>query len=218
MKSVELYARVRFAVQIEGISRREGARRFGIDPRTVANAGGFGAARIPAEPAAGASEAGRLAADEGRPRKQRHTVKRIFERLRDEHGYRGGITIVRDYVRVHRLQHHEVFVPLRHNPVTRRWILARRWRRSPGVERKSTFLRWTCRTEMLVLCRPIRRRPPKRSATGTMAMMSRRFRRQNAPTLARWTMARILAGALGRDPLRISRPGQRPAGPPPRSA
>jgi transcriptional regulator with XRE-family HTH domain len=36
MKVVELYARVRYAVQIEGISRREAARRFGIDPRTVA--------------------------------------------------------------------------------------------------------------------------------------------------------------------------------------
>jgi Alpha/beta hydrolase domain len=36
MKGVELYARVRFAVQIEGVSRREAARRFGIDPRTVA--------------------------------------------------------------------------------------------------------------------------------------------------------------------------------------
>ena len=35
MKGVELYGRVRYAVQIEGISRREAARRFGIDPRTV---------------------------------------------------------------------------------------------------------------------------------------------------------------------------------------
>jgi hypothetical protein len=34
MKGVELYARVRFAVQIEGVSQREAARRFGIDPRT----------------------------------------------------------------------------------------------------------------------------------------------------------------------------------------
>jgi hypothetical protein len=34
MKSVDLYAQVRFAVQIEGVSRREAARRFGIDPRT----------------------------------------------------------------------------------------------------------------------------------------------------------------------------------------
>ena len=42
-----------------------------------------------------------LAADEGRPRKQRYTSKRIFEWLRDEHGYSGGITIVKDYVLRH---------------------------------------------------------------------------------------------------------------------
>src|SRR3954447_20918932 len=36
MKLVELYGKVRYAVQIAGISRREAARRFGIDPRTVA--------------------------------------------------------------------------------------------------------------------------------------------------------------------------------------
>jgi DNA-directed RNA polymerase specialized sigma24 family protein len=31
MKGVELYGRVRYAVQIEGLSQREAARRFGID-------------------------------------------------------------------------------------------------------------------------------------------------------------------------------------------
>jgi hypothetical protein len=36
MKRVELYGRVRYAVRIEGISSREAARRFGINPRTVA--------------------------------------------------------------------------------------------------------------------------------------------------------------------------------------
>jgi len=36
MKSAELYAQVRRAVYVEGISHREAARRFGIDPRTVA--------------------------------------------------------------------------------------------------------------------------------------------------------------------------------------
>ena len=40
-----------------------------------------------------------LEADEGRLKKQRHTAKRIFERLRDEHGFSGGMTIVTDYVR-----------------------------------------------------------------------------------------------------------------------
>jgi hypothetical protein len=43
-----------------------------------------------------------LAVDEARPKKQRHTAKRIFDRLRDEHGYAGGITIVKDYVQGHR--------------------------------------------------------------------------------------------------------------------
>ena len=35
MKGVELYGLVRRAVYVEGLSRREAARRFGIDPRTV---------------------------------------------------------------------------------------------------------------------------------------------------------------------------------------
>jgi transposase len=48
------------------------------------------------------------------PAKQRHTAKRIFERLRDEHGYGGGYTTVKDYARVRRQQRREVFVPLWH--------------------------------------------------------------------------------------------------------
>jgi len=36
-----------------------------------------------------------LEEDKGRPAKQQHTSKRIFERVRDEYGYGGGITIVR---------------------------------------------------------------------------------------------------------------------------
>ena len=40
-----------------------------------------------------------LEADRSAPPKQRHTAKRIYERLRDEHAYVGGHTIVTDYVR-----------------------------------------------------------------------------------------------------------------------
>ena len=103
MKGVELYAQVRYAVPIEGVSRREAARRYGIDPRTVAKMlafsvpPGYRRSRRPArpklDPFSGIIDR-ILAEDEGRPRKQRHTSKRIFERLRDEHGYSGGITIV----------------------------------------------------------------------------------------------------------------------------
>jgi transposase len=125
MKGVELYARVRFAVQIEGVSRREAARRFGIDPRTVAKMlafsvpPGYRRSRPPVrpklDPFTGIIDA-ILAADEGRPKKQRYTAKRIFERLRDEHGYSGGITIVKAHVLARRLRHREVYVPLRHDP------------------------------------------------------------------------------------------------------
>src|ERR1700688_1099582 len=125
MKSVEFYAQVRYAVQIEGVSRREAARRFGIDRRTVAKMlafsvpPGYRRSRPPArpklDPFSGIIDQ-LLLEDEGRPRKQRHTSKRIFERLRDEHGYAGGITIVKDYVLSRRLRHREVFVPLRHDP------------------------------------------------------------------------------------------------------
>ena len=48
--------------------------------------------------------------------KQRHTAKRIFDRLRDEYGFTGGYTIVKDYVRERRLRSREVFVPLAHSP------------------------------------------------------------------------------------------------------
>jgi DNA-directed RNA polymerase specialized sigma24 family protein len=35
MKGVEPYGQVRRVVYVEGVSRREAARRFGIDPRTT---------------------------------------------------------------------------------------------------------------------------------------------------------------------------------------
>src|SRR6516162_5999738 len=107
MKGVELYARVRRAVNVEGLSRREAARRFGIDPRTVAKMlafsvpPGYRRSRPPVrpklDPFTGIIDR-ILEEDKRRPAKQQHTSKRIFERLRDEHGYPGGITIVKDYV------------------------------------------------------------------------------------------------------------------------
>jgi len=38
MKGVELYARVRRAVNVEGLSRREAARRLGVSARTIGRA------------------------------------------------------------------------------------------------------------------------------------------------------------------------------------
>ena len=52
--------------------------------------------------------------DLGLPRKQRHTAKRIYERLKAEHGFSVGYTIVKDYVREGRRRTREMFVPLSH--------------------------------------------------------------------------------------------------------
>ncbi len=57
-----------------------------------------------------------LASDRDAPPKQHHTSKRIFERLRDEYGYPGGITQVKEAVARHRRHSAEVFVPLSHPP------------------------------------------------------------------------------------------------------
>jgi transposase len=57
-----------------------------------------------------------LGDDKKAPKKQRHTAKRVFERLRDEYGYPGGLTAVKDAVRAWRREHTEVFVPLAHPP------------------------------------------------------------------------------------------------------
>ena len=54
--------------------------------------------------------------DKLRPKKQQHTAKRVFERLRDEYGFTGGITIVKDYVAGWRQRTQEMFVPLVHPP------------------------------------------------------------------------------------------------------
>jgi transposase len=125
MKDVELYAKVRHAVRIEGLSKRAAARRFGIDPRTVDKMlvfsvpPGYRRSKPPEKPKLGPFIAiidGILAADKGRPKKQHHTAKRIFERLRDEHGFTGGITIVKDYVAGWRQRSREMFVPLAHAP------------------------------------------------------------------------------------------------------
>ena len=54
--------------------------------------------------------------DKTQPRKQRHTAKRIFDRLVKEQDFDGGYTIVKDAVREIRRSMKEVYVPLSHPP------------------------------------------------------------------------------------------------------
>ena len=104
MYGVELYAAVRLAVVDEGLSHHEAGRRFGIDRRTVKKMLSYSAPpgyrrtkpvrRPKLDGFTGIVDAILEAdTDPDVPRKQRHTAHRIFERLRDEHGFTGGYTI-----------------------------------------------------------------------------------------------------------------------------
>src|SRR5713226_4828627 len=148
MKRVELYGQVRRAVYVEGMSRREAARRFGIDPRTVAKMmvfsvpPGYRRSRAPKRPKLDPFTAiidQILEADRTGHTKQLHTSKRIFERLRDEYGYRGGMTIVKDYVHDRRQRQREVFVPLRHEPGHAQVDFGEALAEIGGVEQKIHF-------------------------------------------------------------------------------
>ena len=149
MKKVELYARVRHAVQIGGMSRRAAAEKFGIDPRTVAKMlkfsvpPGYVRRKPPFRPKLDAFTGvieEILAADKHRPKKQRHTSKRVFERLRDEHGFTGGITIVKDYIAGWRQRTSEMFVPLAHPPGHAQADFGEALAKIGGVLRKIHFL------------------------------------------------------------------------------
>ena len=125
MYRVDVYLRVRRAVMVEGMSMREAARVFGLHRDTVRKMLAYSVPpgyrrqsppRKPKlEPYTGVID--RILEDDlRRPRKQRHTAKRIFERLRDEYGFDGGYTTVKDYARENRRQTKEMFVPLSHAP------------------------------------------------------------------------------------------------------
>jgi transposase len=125
MYTVELYARVRRAVLVEGKSRRAVAREFGLARKTIGKMleyslpPGYRRQKPVRRPKLGPWQGvidAILEEDKQRPKKQRHTAKRIFERLRAEYQYTGGYTIVKDYVRAAKIGGQEMFVPLSHAP------------------------------------------------------------------------------------------------------
>jgi transposase len=108
---VELFEQIRRAHEHEGLSIRALAERFAVHRRTVRQA--IADATPPARktpegrpaPKLGPYRAtidGWLAADGGAPPKQRHTARRVYERLVDEHGVEVSERQVRRYVRQRR--------------------------------------------------------------------------------------------------------------------
>ena len=125
---VELFERIRRDREFEGLSLHALARRHGVHRRTVRQALGSAMPLTGAQASGGAPSAGAgryrelidswLLEDRGAPRKQRHTAKRIHDRL-VEHGAIVGETTVRDYVRRRRRElglAAEAFCPRVHDP------------------------------------------------------------------------------------------------------
>ena len=79
-----------------------------------------------------------LDADKDVPKKQRHTAKRIFERIQEE-GYTGGYTAVKDVVRDLKRTSQEVFVPLMHRPGEAQMDFGQALVKMGGVLRKVMF-------------------------------------------------------------------------------
>ena len=149
MHTVELYAHVRRYVAVDHHSQREAARHFGISrdmvAKMLANAQPPGyrrtapVARPKLDPFLGWIRE-ILKTDQEKHRKQRHTAQRIFERLRDEHGYTGGYTVIKDVVREHERRHREMFVPLVHPPGHAQVDFGEAVVVVGGVEQKGHFL------------------------------------------------------------------------------
>jgi transposase len=124
---VELFEQIRRDRDREGLSIRELARRHGVHRRAVRQALASPLPprkrppRFRSAPRLGPYRAlvdAIIEADREAPRKQRHTARRIFERLRDEHGAEVAERTVREYVARRRRELGEpveAFVPQVHH-------------------------------------------------------------------------------------------------------
>jgi len=123
---MKTWTEIRRRVLVEGVSKRQIIRETGIHWRTLkkilenSEPPGYRKRQETSRPKLGPylhriKEILQADRDAELPKKQRHTAKRIFERLQDE-GYQGGYTVVKDVVRELKQRSREVFVPLQHRP------------------------------------------------------------------------------------------------------
>ena len=144
---MELYLKVRLAVS-EGMSRRQAAKHFNISRDSVAKMLSYSTPpgyqrrspiRRPKLDAFVSTIDHWLDEDLTVPRKQRHTAKRVFDRLRAECGFTGGYTIIKDYMREREQRCQEMFVPLSHPPGHAQADFGEAMVVIGGVEQKARF-------------------------------------------------------------------------------
>jgi transposase len=116
---------IRRAYYVDGKSIRQIAREGHHDRRTVRKAlRDAGPPRYTLQQSRARPVLGRyvpfidrwLEEDLSQPPKQRHTARRIYYRLVEEHSFRGSESTVREYVRKHRPRARSLFIPLAYEP------------------------------------------------------------------------------------------------------
>ena len=129
---MELFAQIRRDARVEGLGIRALARKYQVGRTTVRLAlesamPPVKKPRVRSAPRLDGCKAAidaMLVEDLTAPKKQRHTAKRVFARLIEEHGAELSYSTVRDYVRVRRVEieiesgHRRVdaFIPQGHPP------------------------------------------------------------------------------------------------------
>jgi len=122
---MEMWRDIRRRINVDGESKRLICREYGIHYQTLqkiltnTTPPGYRQTKLREKRKIGPHLAfieEILAEDKKAPRKQRHTAKRIFDRLIRERGYNGGYTAIKEAVRAYKHRTREVFVPLSHPP------------------------------------------------------------------------------------------------------
>lgn len=146
---MEEYERIRRLVKVEGQSIRKAADELGHSRKTIRKAlehaqpPGYRRKQSVRHPVIDEVRPiidAWLEEDRRRPRKQRHTAQRIFERLRDEYGFKGSSSAVRRYVASRKATQGEVYFPLAFDPGEEAQVdWGEGWVVENGIERKYYF-------------------------------------------------------------------------------